>query len=133
MKRMDPRLYILMRTDLESMNPGKAVAQGAHAATKFILEFKSRRHSASMNRLFRNWAGKRGFGTKITLSVSGPDIYQIAKAAKQYGAVFGIVHDPTYPIADGTVRHHIPLDTCAYIFGDAEDMKDYVGGLRLMR
>jgi hypothetical protein len=27
-----------------------------------------------------------------------------------------VVHDPTYPILDGEVVHHIPLDTCAYVF-----------------
>ena len=35
-----PYLYILMRTDLPSLNPGKAMAQAAHAANKmtFIVD-----------------------------------------------------------------------------------------------
>jgi len=35
---------------------------------------------------------------------------------KSLGYVAGVVHDPTYPLVDGEVVHHIPLDTCAYIF-----------------
>ena len=32
---MTPVLYILMRTDLNSMNPGKAMAQASHAGSAF--------------------------------------------------------------------------------------------------
>ena len=31
-----PVLYILMRKDLKSMNPGKAMAQASHAANAFV-------------------------------------------------------------------------------------------------
>ena len=33
---MTPVLYILMRTDMNSMNPGKAMAQASHASNAFI-------------------------------------------------------------------------------------------------
>lgn len=32
---IDPRLYIIMRKDIQDMNPGKAMAQAAHAQADF--------------------------------------------------------------------------------------------------
>ena len=33
---MTPLLYILMRNDMDSMNPGKAMAQASHASNQFV-------------------------------------------------------------------------------------------------
>jgi hypothetical protein len=35
-----PVLYLLMRTDLASLNPGKAVAQGSHAANQCVSNIR---------------------------------------------------------------------------------------------
>lgn len=45
-------LYILMRTDLASMNPGKAVAQGSHAANQ--MAFQARRFD-TVRPLLEEW------------------------------------------------------------------------------
>ena len=37
---MKPVLYILMRTDMDSMNPGKAMAQASHASNQFVAEYQ---------------------------------------------------------------------------------------------
>jgi len=35
-KVIDPRLYIIMREDLQDMNPGKGMAQAAHAQAEML-------------------------------------------------------------------------------------------------
>ena len=53
------RLYILMRTDLPSMNAGRAMAQAAHAANQFIKEYGN-------NKEVQKWQkDANGFGTTI--------------------------------------------------------------------
>ena len=39
---MTPVLYILMRTDMDSMNPGKAMAQASHASNAFVSNAEPR-------------------------------------------------------------------------------------------
>lgn len=122
-----PVLYILMRTDLESMNAGKAVAQGGHAANMFA-------HCTDRSKeRYKHWisATNEGFGTTIVLSVNEKQMYEAVSNAGAFSS--NIVHDPTYPIQDGEVVHHIPLDTCAYVFGYKEDLVDVVFGLELMK
>jgi peptidyl-tRNA hydrolase len=131
-KDNDLVLYILMRTDLDSMNPGKAIAQGAHAANAFIEE-----HLRDSGRLEieASWREQttQGFGTVITLSVCEAQMTSAVLFAKEQGLRSGIVHDPSYPIRDGVATHKIPLDTCGYIFGSHSDPKviAIVGGFNL--
>jgi len=121
---MEPRLYILMRTDMESMNAGKGMAQAAHAANAF---------TATMDRLKRancdgvttevsaymEWKAQthQGFGTTIVLDAgTGEDLVEAIENAKAFGFVADVLHDPTYPVRDGQVTHFIPVDTCGYVF-----------------
>lgn len=122
-------LYILMRNDLASMNPGKAIAQGSHAANAFVYHFNGYAQeynakpvregieTATMNG-FNEWerSTTQGFGTVLTLEAKMADIQSVVSIFKGLNYVAGVVHDPTYPIVDGDVVHHIPLDTCAYVF-----------------
>lgn len=125
----DPRLYILMRTDLESMNPGKMAAQACHAANQFVFrinEYATLCKEAFPNALsgrvadFEEWQASTpdGFGTTIILdggSIS--DIIEfINEIAPELTVASGIVVDPTYPVRDGSVTHLLPLETCAYVF-----------------
>jgi hypothetical protein len=128
----EPCLYILMRTDLASMNPGKAVAQGSHATNLFENVMKHGTRSDFERALFDHWKGDRGFGTAITLSVDGTLLQQKLLAAVQAGHVCGVCHDPTYPLRDGSVTHLIPLDTCGYVFGPKDDLASILGDLSLM-
>lgn len=124
-----PILYILMRNDLTSMNPGKAIAQGSHASNAFVKHIEH--HTQNLNsqsnvsvqdqqiiKSFREWeySTTQGFGTVIVLESSYKDILPRVEMFKNLGYITGIVHDPTYPILDGSVVHHIPLDTCGYVF-----------------
>ena len=125
----DLRLYILMRTDLASMTPGKACAHAAHAANQFIHECGDEvMRAARLIKQVQAWQSQTplGFGTTITLGVTGAQLAMAVEVAKAMGLLAGVVHDPTYPLVDTapdsktSVVHKIPLDTCGYIFGDAK-------------
>lgn len=124
---MTPVLYILMRTDMASMNPGKAMAHAAHAANQFQTKInnyfiKLRRDglkNKKLDQLYFHWKQETGlFGTTITLGAPIEAIRNVVNLFPEQCA--GIVHDPSYPLRDGDVLHLIPLDTCGYIFCDKE-------------
>lgn len=123
-----------MRTDMASMNPGKAVAQGAHAANIFgeIMHTPPFDNSPFFDE-FREWQGIRMFGTTITLGVNLDQLYEKNRKASDAGFICGICHDPTYPLRDGDYTHLIPVDTCGYIFGSKERLADILGDLELMK
>lgn len=114
-------LFGIMRTDLASLNPGKAVAQGMHASNKmvFLLQRAVAAGDTTLKALYDEWAtqaGDQGFGTTIVKQANERDMRKCVKRAEMFGIHAGIVHDPTYPLRDGGVTHLIPLDTCAYVF-----------------
>jgi hypothetical protein len=106
-----------MRQDLASMNAGKAVAQGAHAANQMVYEMDP--GNPDHNAWLTAWQGEtgKGFGTTITLDVPGRKLTTVVEWAKLLNLHAGVTHDPTYPLKDGDSFHLIPLDTCAYVFG----------------
>ena len=128
-----PRLYVLMRTDLASMNPGKAVAQGAHAANQCVHEIAVA-GSVEQRAMLAEWETQtgNGFGTTITLGVSEAAMRSAILVARSLGLHADVVHDPTYPLIDGEVLHLLPLDTCAFIFGRPADCAPVVFNFSLM-
>ena len=126
-----PYLYILMRTDMTSMNPGKAVAQGAHAANQFVKTMRNCNSicedQTEILHLWEVWENSavgddgipQGFGTTITLGISSETIlFEVVETAKKMGCAAEVTFDPSYPLVDGDVVHLIPLHTCGYVFGD---------------
>ena len=73
--------------------------------------------------LFIQWVHSttQGFGTVLVLEVDEMRMRTAADIADKLDYVSGVVHDPTYPLPDGDFCHFIPLDTCAYVFGDKND------------
>lgn len=157
MKTSNAYLYILSRVDLRSMNPGKAVAQGAHAANQFMFHANKLRYEVARREgmiTFGNANNQReeaflakleewerstehGFGTTITLGVTGEQLKTAVMVAKSLGFFAGVTHDPTYPIVDTVagqppVVHGIPLDTGGFVFGDKDDLRPILGRFRLM-
>lgn len=127
-----PVLYILMRNDLESMNPGKAMAQASHASNAFWMHAVQYINGSvkvetevgeAIADLASAWQQEtaQGFGTVLVLEVNETRMRTAATVAESLGFVSGVVHDPTYPLPDGDTCHFIPLDTCAYVFGDKND------------
>ena len=118
---MDPRMYILMRTDLASMNPGKGMAQSHHAAMVFAQDMWNKLKSGDkMPKGLAEWqseAGEQGFGTTITLDVRDEEtMLRLVDTALAFGYQANVVLDDTYPVSDGKVTHLLPVYTCAYVF-----------------
>lgn len=126
-------LYVLMRNDLASMNAGKAVAQGTHAANQCVFEIENGSNE-SLKAMLENWQMEtgHGFGTCIVLGVNGSELYETVENAKKYGFHAGITHDPSYPLMDGQVCHLIPLDTCGFVFGDKDDLSIFLSNFNLL-
>ena len=130
----NPVLYILMRTDLDSLNPGKAMAQAAHAAD--LCRDHMQDVARDRSDLYQEWIGSSGsFGTTIVLGGRVEQINKSLQNGRDFNDIMpvdlGWVLDPTYPIRDGKVTHEIPLHTCAFVFGRKADCQFAVGNLEL--
>ena len=142
----DLRLYILMRNDLDSMKAGRAAAQASHASNAFI-------HKFGKNEEVKEWANQtpQGFGTAIVLSGDVKDIeYALIRTGVCVpSAPHEKVVDPDYAIVvtaeinrlisscsniflvehleNGMVCIHREEWTCAYIFGEKEQLTEILG------
>jgi len=142
-----PYLYILMRSDLESLNPGKMVAQGAHAANQFTHNMEAFQEAVAADgdspnakqnylaNLFAQWktSTPHGFGVTICLDVSGYQLPLVVEAANNFRCSAGVTHDPSYPLQDGRTLHLLPLDTCGFVFGDKSDLRILLGQFDLLK
>lgn len=129
---MTPILYILMRNDMDSMNPGKAMAQASHASNQFVATIDYRDTlPKDAHDIYNEWLQCDGFGTVLVLEVTEAQMRTSVAVANALDLVSGVVHDPTYPLRDGDTTHFIPVDTCAFIFGDKVDCAPVVGNFNL--
>ncbi len=96
---------------MNSLNAGKAVAQGAHAANQFVKHFPK---NSEYKPEFNKWSRDRGYGTTIVLSASKEQIEELMRSEVAYHR--GEVIDETYPLRDGKTTHYFPCLTCGYIF-----------------
>ena len=147
-----PVVYNLVRNDLPSMNPGKGMAQSFHGGGAFAYEmlvgkFPSDEANAKNAELYRLWLEQtsQGFGTVLTVEVNEYKMRRAVDVARALHLVANVVHDPEYPIlvppelgkamaaertpiskfgvGENFNYMHIPLDTCAFVFGDKNDPK----------
>jgi hypothetical protein len=88
---MTPVLYLIMRDDLPSLNPGKLAAQAAHCANACVA--KMRKADSAM---LRKWEreSSQDFGTTIVLGAGRRFIASLPNK----------VWDDTYPCGDGALR-----------------------------
>lgn len=113
--------YILMRTDLDSLNPGKMAAQACHAANLSV-----KRMSDFFPEELSRWEEDRNFGTTIVLdAIDERTIIETVTALECMPImngllVTGLLKDPTYPIRDGKVVHYVPLITCGWAFVETD-------------
>lgn len=148
-----PVLYVFVRTDLPSMNPGKAQAHSGHAANAFIhknVVQVMRGCKVPIAKSVLEWMASTpfGFGTQINLKGNWPDVINTVAAWAEVGRA-ELVIDPTYPyIVDEEIvtlidpRNHsmdpVPLGngkvlchrnevTAAYLFGYKEELEPFVG------
>ena len=143
-------LYVFVRTDLQSMAPGKAQAHSGHAANHFTYNHYTISNTGDHLSDVENWMKQaNGFGTQINLKGAWQEVMQAVDEANSDGFVTGIVIDPTYPyIVNSEIRHLItplthtlpPVEmadgnymcfrreaTAAYVFGYKEALQSYVG------
>lgn len=142
-----PTLYILMRTDLPSMNAGKAMAQASHASNAFIHHcfFNKSTSSPELQAKVKPWTQEtdQGFGTCIVLGVTLKELNTVISIAPSLGFEAGNVLDPTYPyivdseisnlislvanaeppipIGNGNMLHLRKEITCAWVFVEDKD------------
>lgn len=114
---MTPTLYIIMRNDMVSMNPGKGMAQAAHAANAFEAEDRAQ-YAEPIVTAWDQWrdSTSQKFGTTIVLQGNVDEMYSAVELAIRSGLPADVILDPTYPVQDGAVTHLIPVYTCAYVF-----------------
>lgn len=127
-----PVLYLLMRTDMKSMNPGKAMAQAHHAGTDFMMNGRVT-GTEEGDALLEEWMGPGTFGYVYVLSAVEKDLKGIEAciSGNEIDKYYGQVCDRTYPIRDGEVTHYLPTITCAWLFGRKKDVAPLVEGLKL--
>lgn len=128
-----PVLYILARTDIASMNPGKLAAQCSHAST---IIYQAMINGDVDEDVLTEWTTYKGinlgFGTTIVLDGGTIDMIETTlEEVKDECEYSGIVHDPTYPLADGDFVHHIHLTTVGFAFGYKEDLGYILGDYSL--
>ena len=119
-------LYILMRNDLSSLTSGKAMAQASHASNAFVNQTDSyigsfiqpKLRIEELNKHFHEWQNETryGFGTVLVLEGRMTDFKPVVSMFKALDYMTDVIVDPTYPIVDGEIVHHVSLETCAYVF-----------------
>lgn len=124
---MTPRFYILMNCDLEDMNPGKGMAQAAHAASLFAARVKHMQafprnaHDVRVVQQYNEWMDDYGFGTKVVLEATADEVRHYVGTAESIGLESCLVIDPSYPKlvgydAFGPVIEKVVQMTCGYVF-----------------
>jgi hypothetical protein len=123
---MEPRLYIVMRRDLWDMNPGKGMAQAAHAQAEFDT-YQSAQTNINNNddfwKAMSSWREDRSFGTTLVLHETLETFGKISMNV----AHWGYVTDPTYPYRNyyGEVFTRSEV-TCMWVFAYTEDDVEYM-------
>lgn len=124
---MSHRLYILMRHDIDNMNPGKGMAQASHASLHAHKEIQANYRFEPFREAWAEWLKQAdGFGTTIVLEgatlsmMMDIDVdHQVPKEAP-YAA--GIVYDPTYPTQNYYGASFVRSDaTCMWVFVPYKD------------
>jgi hypothetical protein len=97
-RKNEPTLYLILRRDLQDMNPGKAVAQGSHATDDFnawknkIIRYDYQ-YSSKLISEFLRWQEDRNFGRCIVLQGTLEEMANIV----QCNDFADLTTDPSYP------------------------------------
>ena len=110
--QQDLAVYVLVRTDLPSMNAGKAMSQVHHSGVQMMAQY------SKLMRVQDYVAdgvaqGAAYFNTTIVLGATLSDIFERSHAALEAGehvALCNIVTDPSYPflVENMEIAHLIP-------------------------
>lgn len=142
----DIRLYVIPRTDMESMTPGRVAAQVSHASTKMMYDLQMNEvgHLPEVQDMLEDWLSEaNGFGTTIILkpktdtnqekefkNLANKILSESHESTRNYSC--GLVIDPEYFIKDGNTVHIVKdVTTCFFIFGRKEDVDFLIGDYEL--
>lgn len=138
---MDPKLYIVARTDIAQMNPGKLAAQCCHAQSAVAEKMSGWASTDQYREIrlhYRDWIRQGdSFGTTIVLEASLSLIRSffdeeegICFIYPKYYPAAGLVFDPEYPFSNhyGEVCFSREL-TCAYFFACDETPENVLEAL----
>jgi hypothetical protein len=120
-----------MRQDLWDMNPGKAMAQAAHAQADFDSYINRLVWDEKLDpSIVAAWQEDRNFGTTLVLHETLDTFSKISMNV----AHWGYVTDPTYPYrnyyGETFVRSEV---TCMWVFVYTEDELEYMSQFSLHR
>lgn len=137
-----PVLYVMVRNDLDSMNPGKAEAHSGHACSAFAKWYYKKNKEKDLLAIKWHICTSQGFGTQINLDANFKQMKTAVEVATMLKFTASLVTDPTYPYEmTNEAASLIPeeLDTlpriykgdkvvmfreevtAAYVFGDKND------------
>lgn len=128
-------LYCLMRSDMTSLNAGKAIAQGMHAqshAHKVVSE--DVKYGEYWKAVYEKWreTTKQGFGMVLVIDVGGlQQLRWVISIAQRMNYPAEVTHDDSYPILDGSFVHHLPQDTCGWVLGNKKGLSSILSTFTL--
>lgn len=130
-------LYILVRTDMDSLGRGKGMAQASHISNKFVWDtmINPAINGQNMDNDALDWSREAdGFGTAIVLAAPNLDhLKATVHIAGACGFQASMVVDPEYHLQDGSFHHIIPnVPVGAYVFGEKADVNAFLGNFKLM-
>jgi hypothetical protein len=128
MDDLTPRLYIIMREDIPDMNPGKGMAQAAHAQSDFTQSFENitGQPTFQSNALWKSigtWREDRSFGTTLVLSATLADMKKINQKLSHSN----LTTDPTYPWRNHYGKLFLTEEiTCMWAFAQTADELEFM-------
>lgn len=92
----DLAVYVLVRNDLPSMNPGKAMAQVHHAGVQMMSKYQD---DTMVREYLATGIDNKAdhFNTTLVLSASLTQIENALRIAQMFDTVCDAIWDPTYP------------------------------------
>jgi hypothetical protein len=124
MDELTPRLYIIMREDIPDMNPGKGMAQAAHAQSNFdeYIDNNCGLGDVLWNNVLA-WKEDRSFGTTLVLSATLNDMERIHVEL----AHSDLTTDPTYPWRNHYGKLFLTEEiTCMWAFAQTADELEFM-------
>lgn len=114
----ESRLYIIVRSDIADLTPGKLGAQTAHAASMLANQVTNS-GDLDLQLHYANWEGDRHFGTTVVLTATKADICSLVDTMcnNLHCLYADVVVDPSYPFRNyfGEMFTAEEL-TCGYVF-----------------
>ena len=124
----EPRLYIVMREDLWDNNPGKMMAQSAHAQAEFDTYVENRYTDEEFRSAHLQWCEDRNFGVTLVLSATLDQMHEI----RTHIIHSDITVDPTYPYRNWYGKVFTRSEpTCMWAFVYTEEDIEYMREFKL--